>query len=203
LNSKYFLVVALVALAVLILWRLSSRTPPAVSFTEEAMVLRSGRCTLAIPMRRIETRHLVADALSIDRTFATLYNGYTLVDEKITMPSNYTFGKALEAVVSEVFHLQNLETLAQNGKMVLYEGRSENGKPMKVLAIFKGRADLELLYPIRDSFESMIRSCLIEGKKQKGPVVVNNVVEKEENGVPLSDWNENLFTLGILVNKDM
>ncbi|WP_456450755.1 hypothetical protein [Hydrogenimonas sp.] len=196
-------VALLVVLAVLILWRLSSRTPPAVSFNEEAMVLRQGECALAIPMKKIEIRHLTADALAIDRTFATFYNGYTLVDEKISMPAHYTFGQALDAVVSEVFRLKELKTLARNGKMALYEGLREDGTPLKVLAIFKGKSDLELLYPINDTFEETVRHCLIEGKKAQGPVVVNVVEGENDETLPLSDWNEKLFELELIVNKDM
>jgi hypothetical protein len=203
LNSKYFLVVALVALAVMILWRLSSRTPPVVSFTEEAMVLRSGRCTLAIPMQRIEIRHLTADALAIDRTVATFFNGYRLVDEKVTMPANYTFGKAYNGVVAALFHLTKVEAVAQNGKMVLYRGVTEEGTPLKVLVIFKGKADLELLYPINDTFEEVVLSCLIKGEKKSGPDIVNRVVTPQNETLPFADWNENLFTLDILVDKDM
>ena len=200
--SKW-IILALVVLAVAILWRLSSRSIAPVTFTENSMFLRYGDCRLVLPLKRIERRHRTADALSIDRTFATLFNGYTLVDERVSMPENYTFGKATDAVVRAVFGLGSVESLAKNDKMEILEGVQANGAPLRVLAIFKGKSDLELLYPLNESLQNIVTQCLIEGKASEGATVLNHVVKEDDSEVPLSRWDQKLFELDILINKDM
>ena|GEM_PF-2462953 len=202
-SSKILVVLVLVALAVLILWRLSSKSVPPISFNDRAMVLRQGRCTLALPLMRMEKRNLVADALTIDRTFATLYDGGTVVDERIAMPAHYTFGKALSGVISMIFDAQSIEKAAENGKMVLYRIETKDARRFDVLAVFRGKSDLELLYPLNDSLARTIQNCLIGGKKSEGPVVVNRVVEKNDAKLPLTRWSEKLFELDAIINKDM
>ena len=165
------------------------------------MILRNGDCTAAIPIKRMQNERLRADALDIERTFATLYTGQIVVDEKITMPANYRFDKAIGAVVGEVFDLDAPKAVAENGKMALFEGERD-GRPFRVLAIFRGKYDLQLLYPIPDGLDKRIVACLIEGKKEKEPVVVNRL-EGDDARPPLSHWDEKLFTLGYIVNKDM
>ena len=191
------------ALAFLILWRLGSRSVVPVAFNERGMVLRGGQCTEAIPMRKIERRHLTADVLNIERTFATMYDGSTIVDERISMPENYRFDKPLNELLKEIFHLKRPKSVADNGKAAIYEGVTKEGDTLRILAIYRGPCDLELLYPLRDGFYETVHSCLIEGKKRTGPDIVNRIVEEKEERLPLSEWDEKLFQLGILVNKDM
>ncbi len=191
------------ALAILILWRLSARTVAPIAFNERGMVLRGGPCTEAIPMRKLDRRHLTADVLDIERTFATMYDGSTIVDERISMPENYRFDKPLNELLGEIFHLDRVKSVADNGKAAIYEGVTKEGGSLRILAIYKGRYDLELLYPLRDGFYETVRRCLIEGKKRSGPDIVTRVVEEKEKKMPLSEWDEKLFQLGILVNKDM
>jgi hypothetical protein len=192
-----------VAVAVVILWRLSSRSVPPVSFDETGMRLQSGDCRLHLPLKQMKSESFTADVLTIDRTIATLPNGYRLVDEKISMPENYTFGKALSALVEAVFGLKGVHTLLQNDKMVLFEERDPGERPFRVLAIYKGKHDLELLYPLNDSLVSTIGKCLIGKRKAEGPTILNHLAESDESPLPLSRWDQNLFDLDILVNKDM
>ena len=187
----------------LILWRLGSKSVPPISFNEKAMVLRNGKCVLALPLMRMEKRSLTADVLTIERTFATLYDGGTVVDERVTMPARHTFGKALSAVVSAIFGARSIEKRAENESMVLYALETEKGRRFDLLAVFKGKSDLELLYPLDDSLSQTVQSCLIEGKRPEGPVVVNRTVTAQSGEIPLADWNEKLFELDIVVNKDM
>lgn len=200
--SRWIVLAALV-IALFILWRLSSRTVAPISFTEAGMLLQNGACRLHLPLKKIERESFTADVLSIERTIATFPNGYRVVDEKISMPENYTFGKALSAVVKAVFGLDDLQRVVENRKMVLFEGMGKNGEKLRILAVFKGKKDLELLYPLNDSFFLTIKRCLIEKREPKEPTVVNHVVGKEPQELPLTRWSQELFDLDILINKDM
>ncbi|NPA28821.1 MAG: hypothetical protein GXO33_01390 [Epsilonproteobacteria bacterium] len=203
--SSRVIIPILAAAAMLVLWRLASKTPPAISFDKQGMVLRNGTCQTLIPVKRLERQDTQADVVSISRHFATLYDGEVVVDEKITLPANNYFDKAVEAVVAEVFDLKNQKTTAQNGKMALFEGERD-GEPFAVLAIFKGKSDLELLYPLPNGLKGQVVDCLIEKKRAKEATVVNRVVEEggaSSTRPKLSHWDDKLFSLGYIVNKDM
>ncbi|WP_201353063.1 hypothetical protein [Hydrogenimonas urashimensis] len=199
-----WIILAIVAIAVIVLWRLSLKTPAAISFTQRGMLLQNGECRLHLPMEKIESENFQADALLVERTVATFPNGYRVVDEKVSMPENYTFGKAVSAMVRAVFGMKHLESVAENRKMVVYEGVLQDGRTMKVLAVFKGKKDLELLYPLNESFFLTIKRCLIDGKAAKEPTIVNHVIDESEDSlIPYAKWDQKLFDLDILINKDM
>lgn len=155
-----------------------------------------------LPLKRVDRESFTADVLTIRREIVTFPNGYRVVDEKVSMPENYAFGKALSAVVRAVFGLKDVETLDENGKMAIFEGKRD-GQVFRVLAVFKGKADLELLYPLNESFFLTIKRCLIDKSESEDPTVVNHVVDSDGAGLPLSRWDQNLFDLEILINKDM
>ena len=182
---------------------MNSRTPLPVSFNEKGMILKNGECREAIPMRRIERRELTADGLSITRTFATLYDGGELIDERVTMAENYRFDKPLNELIAMIFHLKNVKTLDDNGKAAILEGLLPDGRTLRLLAIYKGKFDLELLYPLQSGLYDTIKRCLIQGKPKTGPDIINRVVMSKTKKRILSDWNDKLFTLDYIVNKDM
>ena len=167
------------------------------------MRLQNGACRLYLPVKKLREEHMSADVLSISRTIATFPNGYRVVDEKITMPENYTFGKGISAVVQDIFGLTDLRSVDESGKMAIFEGKRADGGDFRVLAVFKGKYDLELLYPLNDTFYMTVKHCLIEKKAQKGATILNHTVSDDETPLPLSRWNQKLFDLDILVNKDM
>ncbi len=167
------------------------------------MVVRSDKGRLALPLRRIEKENFTADVLDITRTFATLYDGSTIVDEKITMPANYTFGKAPEGLLTSIFPLKSIRRLKANDRMALYRGFPKDGEPFGMLVVFKGKYDLQLLYPLDEGLTDRIAYVLFDGKKWKGASIHNRVVQGTEVKPLLSDWNEKLFDLGIIVDKDM
>jgi len=103
-------------------------------------------------------------------------------------------------VVAAVLHLQGIHTLADNGKAVLLEGERD-GRRLGVLAVYKGPSDLQLLYPLDAALKTRVAACL-EGKKTEGPII-DNRVEGDTQQPVLSDWNEKLFELDVIVNKDM
>ncbi len=186
------------------LWWLNRHTPEMIGVTEKGLVLRHGACKTGLPATRIRYESLKADVLDIDRTLLTMPDGSVVVDERIHMPENDTFGKAVDAIVQAVFHLESLETVGDNGKAALYEGTTKEGRTFGIVAVYKGKADLELLYPLGSDLMKIVSECLLKGRKSEGPTIVNRVVESKRSGLPLlSDWNEKLFTLGIIVNKDM
>ncbi len=194
----------LTGLAILILWRLNSRTPMPVSFSEKGMILKYGQCREAIPMLHIERKEQSADTLTIIRTYATLFDGDELIDERITMPNHYRFDKPLNELIAMVFHLKNVKILDDNGKAAILEGLLPDGERWRVLAIYKGKYDLELLYPLPGGgLYDTLKRCLIEGKPKTGPDIINRVVTQKSKKRILSDWSEKLFTLDYIVNKDM
>ena len=174
-----------------------------VSFNEKGMILKNGQCREAIAMRKIERRELTADALSITRTFATLFDGAKLIDERVTLPENYRFDKPLDQIIAMIFHLKRVNILNDNGKAAILEGELSDGRDFRVLAIYKGKFDLELLYPLESGLYDMMKRCLIDGNPKSGPDIINRVVMSKTKKRILSDWNDKLFTLDYIVNKDM
>ena len=174
-----------------------------VSFNEKGMILKNGQCREAIAMRKIERRELTADALSIMRTFATLFDGAKLIDERVTMPENYRFDKSLDQIIAMIFHLKRVKILDDNGKAAILEGELSDGRDFRVLAIYKGKFDLELLYPLESGLYDIMKRCMIDGKSKSGPDIVNHVFGDEKEKPIVSDWNEKLFSLEYIVNKDM
>ena len=167
------------------------------------MILKNGECREAIPMRRIERKELTADTLSITRTFAMLYDGGELIDERVTIPDNYRFDKPLNELIAMIFHLKNVKILDDNGKVAILEGLLPDGRTLRLLAIYKGPFDLELLYPLESGLYDTMKRCLIEGKAKSGPDIVNHVIDEKNEKPILSDWDEKLFSLEYIVNKDM
>ena len=187
----------------MILWRLNSRTPMPISFSEKGMILKYGQCREAIPMLHIERKEQSADTLTITRTYATLFDGDDLIDERITMPENYRFDKPLNELIAMIFHLESVKTLDDNGKAAILEGLLPDGERLRVLAIYKGKYDLELLYPLYSGLYDTLKRCLIEGKPKSGPDIINRVATQKSEKRIVSDWSEKLFTLDYIVNKDM
>ncbi|WP_456383743.1 hypothetical protein [Hydrogenimonas sp.] len=195
-----WLFVASIVLFLLILWRLDTRTVPIVSFDTSGLLLRFGTCRLHIPLsEKIETS-FTADVLTIERTVMKLPGGAEVVDEKIFIPERYGFGKALPSVIRAIFPLKTLETKIENDKAVLLEGVLKDGRKLHLLAVYRGKPDLELLYGTNRKFFDMITECLFEGKREKTPGIFPN---DSEAPLPLSGWSEKLFDLDMLINKDM
>ena len=202
LNRAVIVPVVLAVAAGVILWRLNSRVPAPVTVTEKGMVLRNGPCRETVPVGSVKFEHRTADVLDIRRAVMTLFDGSRLVDEKIDLPPQYHIDTPIHNLLAELFHRKAFKSVADNGKAALFEA-DDGETPLRVLAIYKGKHDLEMLYPLKEGLVETLTRCLIEGKKKEGPDIVNNIVEKETIPIPEPDWNEKLFTLEYIVNKDM
>ncbi len=185
------------------LWWASRQSVEPVSLSAKGLVFRHDKCVWGVPVTSLRQEHLTADVLEIDRTSATLPDGEEIVQERVTMAPNYRFDKPADALVAALFHLQKPRTLWDNGRVLAVAGTLTDGREVRILAVYKGKADLTLLYPVPTGLFESLTTCLLKGDKPEGATVVNRVVEgNEKEKAVRSDWRENLFTLGLIVNKD-
>ncbi len=185
-----------------LLWYLNRHTVSTISFNDKKLIIQNGRCHLMWPLKNFYNEHFTADVLTIERTIATLENGDRIVDERVTMPANNTFGMAVSAVISHIFKLRHIETIERNLKMELFKATTPSDETFYILAIFKGKSDPEMLYPLSDKLIASLQRCLF------GKDITLQPTDRENDAgqlsmLPLSEWNQKLFELDIIVNKDM
>ena len=185
------------------LWWIGRHTVEPIELKANGLILRHGDCRVALPVVEKRKLHLRADVAEIERRYLTFPDGEEVIDERIELPENVHFSKALNGTLETLFGADKIETVADNGRVAVYRCIKDHEKAFLVAALYRGRADLHLLYPLSEMLAELIRTCLMEGKRPKEPIIMNQTLQREPVALPETRWNEREIILQNLFEKEM